>query len=158
MKVDLSEFVFKPNFKPVYKRVESTQENEVYNAQIKKPFISQVDTKGSLALNMDSKRFKEAAADSLFRRMLQDESDLLKEEDGQVTVPADKAYLITIPGTATEDSIKADGISMYLEASEMSTIEALAFSYTVEKFDTEAIEIQLNFNSPGSVSATTDKE
>ena len=131
MKVDLSEFVFKPNFKPVYKRVESTQENEDYNAQIKKPFISQVDTKGSLALNMDSKRFKEAPADSLFRRMLQDESELLKEEDGQVTVPADKAYLITIPGSATEDSIKADGISMYLEASEMSNVEALEFSYTI---------------------------
>ena len=131
MKVDLSEFVFKPNFKPVYERVESTQDNEAYNAQIKKPFISQVDTKGSFALNMDSKRFKEAPADSLFRRMLQNESDLLKEEDGQVTVPADKAYLIPVPGFATEDSIKADGISMYLEASEMSNIEALEFSYTV---------------------------
>ena len=129
--VDLSEYVFKPNFKPVYKRVESTEEDEDFNAQIKKPFISQVDTKGSLALNMDSKRYKEATADALLRRMLRDESELLKEEDGQVTVPADKATLITIPGKATEDSIKADGISMYLEASEMSTIEALEFTYTV---------------------------
>ena len=43
VKVDLSEYVFKPNFKPLYKRVESTQEDEDYNSQIKKPFIMQID-------------------------------------------------------------------------------------------------------------------
>ena len=70
-----------------------------------------------------------------------------------VSFDGEKVY-----GSPKNDSIPVDGLTVYIEASEMSDTDKLSFQYEVKEFSETKLNFKLHFDNPPSVSSTTEKD
>ena len=144
-------FYFTPKTK--FERPKSTDEDELFNDLIKKPFVTKVSSEGVLSMNLDNKRFKEAGSNSEDARMRRQLQEASAKNETAVSVDFQ-----IIKGKPSNDSIAVEGISMYMEATEMTAVDQLQFTYTIGGFSGTSLDLKLNFDSPGSITSTTEKD
>ena len=135
-----------PNYEFITCPENLTQDDLDYNSKIKKPFIRLVKPSGQFRLQFDKNRIREGACRRLYDYW-----------DGQAGESLIFDGLEQVIGQI-KDGQPLKGLSVYVQASEMTDTGNLKFSYSVVKVSEDSIDFQLNFEKPDEVSINFDPE